>query len=139
MLAGGDLTRRLPLQSTLIPGWHSENTRHNGGDDMIVTQTPQFEIQVEPWQAGSGEGCRQLIAEAEREIAAFFAAVREIFGSAAAVRAAEYWIELAETVSPHAVEGRPNWRKLTIMASCRLAADSIFAGESAEDEVGRRD
>jgi len=102
---------------------------------MIVTQTPQLEIQVEPWQAGSGEGCRRLIAEAERELTAFITAVGEIFGSAAAVRAAEYWIELAETVSPYAVEDRPNWRKLTIMASCRVAADSIFTGESADEDV----
>jgi hypothetical protein len=137
-LVGGDLARCPPLQSRLIHRMAFSNTSQNGEDDMILTKTPMFEIQVDPWQAGSGEGCRWLIAEAEREITAFFTAAREIFGSAAAVRAAEYWIELAETVSLHAVEGRPNWRKLTIMASCRLAADSIFAGESAEDEVGRR-
>ena len=95
---------------------------------MILTKTPQLEIQLDPWQAGSGEGCQPLIAEAEREITAFFTAVRDIFGSAAAARAAEYWIELAETLSPLAVEGRPNWRKLTIMASCRLAEDRILAG-----------
>jgi hypothetical protein len=100
---------------------------------MIVTQTPQLEIQVEPWQAGSGEGCRRLIAEAERELTAFITAVSEIFGPAAAVRAAEYWIELAETLGPDAVDGCANWRKLTIVASCRVAADSIFAAESAEE------
>jgi hypothetical protein len=138
MLAGGDLARCPLLQSRLIHRMAFNNTSQNGEDDMILTQTPQLEIPVEPWQAGSGEECRRLIAEAEKEVTAFATAVSEIFGSAAAARAAEYWIELAETLSPHAVEGRPNWRKLTIMASCRVAADSIFAGESAENEVGRR-
>jgi hypothetical protein len=104
---------------------------------MIATQTSQHESAVDPWPQGSCEGCRRLIAEAEREMGAFVSAVREISGSAAAARAAEYWIELAETVSPLAQEGRPNWRELTIMASSRLAADSTFGGESAEDEVGR--
>jgi hypothetical protein len=98
---------------------------------MILMRAPQFEIQLDPWQAGGGEGCQRLIAEAEREITAFVTAVSEIFGSAAAVRAAEYWIELAETVNLHAVEAGPNWRKLTIMASARLAADTIFAREFA--------
>jgi hypothetical protein len=107
------------------------NTSQNGEDDMIVTQTPQLEIQLDPWQSGSADECRRLIAEAEKEVTAFATAVSEIFGSAAAARAAEYWIELAETLSPDAVDGCANWRKLTIMASCRVAADSIFAGESA--------
>jgi hypothetical protein len=87
---------------------------------MTATQTPQQESQVDPWLRDSGEGCRQLVAEAEREIGAFLSAVREILGSAAAARAAEYWIELAETVSPQALESHANWRKLTIMASCRV-------------------
>ena len=120
-------------RADLFTGWRSATPARMGEDDMIETQTPQFEIQVDPWQAGSGEQCRRLIAEAEKEVAAFATAVSEIFGSAAAARAAEYWIELAETLSPHAVEGGPNWRKLTIMASCRLAADSIFAGAVITD------
>ena len=95
---------------------------------MILMQTPQFETQLDLWHADGGERCQRLIAEAEREITAFVTAVSEIFGSAAAVRAAEYWIELAETVSPHALEAGPNWRKLTIMASARLAVDTVFAG-----------
>jgi hypothetical protein len=102
---------------------------------MTATQTPRHASPVNPWLQASGGGCEWLIAEAEREIGAFVSAVREIFGSAAAARAAEYWIELAETVRLPAVEGRPNWRKLTIMASCRLAADTIFGGEAAEGKV----
>ncbi len=102
---------------------------------MTATQTPQHESPIKPWLHGSGGGCEWLIAEAEREIGAFVSAVREIFGSAAAARAAEHWIELAETVRLPTVEGRPNWRKLTIMASCRLATDTIFGGRTAEDEV----
>jgi hypothetical protein len=126
MLVGGALARCPDLQSRSI------NSGTNREDDMNATQTHQYGSSLEPWLQGGGEECRPLIAEAEREIGAFVSAVREIFGSAAAARAAEYWIEFAETVSPAEGEGRPNWRKLTIMASCRLAADSIFGGESAE-------
>jgi hypothetical protein len=104
---------------------------------MIATQTPQHESPVNPRLQGIGEACRGLIAEAEKELGAFVSAVSELFGSVAAARAAGYWIELAEAVSSAAVEGCPNWRKLTIVASCRLAADSIFGGESADDEAGR--
>jgi hypothetical protein len=103
---------------------------------LIATQTPH-ESQVDPSLQGSSQECRRLVAEAEKEIGAFVSAVREIFGSAAADRAAHYWVELTETVSPQALGRHANWRKLTIMASCRLAADSIFGGESAEDDVGR--
>jgi hypothetical protein len=110
----------------------------NWEDDMIATQVPQQESTLDPWLEGSEAECWPLIAEAAKEVGAFVSAVREIFGAEAAARAAEYWIEFAETVSLPAVEGRTNWRKLTIMASCRLAADTIFGGESREVMLERQ-
>jgi hypothetical protein len=82
---------------------------------------------------GHCEKCRQQIADAEREMGAFVAAV----GPVAAVRAAEHWIELAESIGPPLEDGRPNWRKLTIMASSRLATDSRLNAQAAQDEEGR--
>ena len=105
---------------------------------MIATQVPQQESPLDPWLEGSEAGCWPLIAEAAKEVGAFVAAVREIFGAEAAAQAAEYWIEFAETVSLPAVEGRTNWRKLTIMASCRLAADSIFGDRSGKVGLERQ-
>src|ERR1700722_9490502 len=68
--------------------------------------------------------CRQQIADAEREMGAFVAAVGRRSGPAAAVRAAEHGIELAESTSLPLVDGRPNWRTLTVMAASRLATDN---------------
>jgi len=86
---------------------------------------------------GHCEECRQQIADAEREMGAFVAAVGRHSGPVAAIRAAEHWIELAESISPPSVDGRPNWRKLTIMASSRLATDSCLNAQAAQDEEGR--
>jgi hypothetical protein len=82
---------------------------------------------------GPCEGCRQQIADAEREVGAFVAAVRQHSGPVAAVRAAEHWIELVESISPVLVDGRPNWRKLTIIASSRLATDNRLNGRAAQE------
>ena len=86
---------------------------------------------------GHCEECRQQIADAEREMGAFVAAVGRHSGPVAAIRAAEHWIELAESIGPPSVDGRPNWRKLTIMASSRLATDSCLNAQAAQDEEGR--
>jgi hypothetical protein len=86
---------------------------------------------------GPCEKCLQQIADAEREMGAFVAAVGRHSGPVAAVSAAEHWIELSESISPTSVDGRPNWRELTIMASCRLATDNRLNGRTAQDAEGR--
>ena len=83
------------------------------------------------------EQCHRQIAEAEREMGAFVIAVGKTWGPAAAARAAEYWIELAEGAIPLSVDDQPNWRQLTILASSRLAADRRLGGFSVRDEEGR--
>jgi hypothetical protein len=83
---------------------------------------------------GPCEEYRQQIADAEREMGAFVATVGRYWGPAAAVRAADYWIELAESTSPPLVGGRPNWRKLTIMASSRLATGNRWNGQTGQGE-----
>jgi CheY-like chemotaxis protein len=66
---------------------------------------------------------------------AFVAAVGRRSGPAVAVRAAEHWIELAEIINLPLVDGRPNWRKLTIMASSRLATDNRWNGQTGQGEA----
>jgi len=85
---------------------------------------------------GPCEECRQQIADAEREMGAFVTAVARHSGPVAAVRAAEHWLELAESMNPTLVDGRPIWRELTIMAASRLATDNRLngrVGEGAEE------
>jgi hypothetical protein len=55
---------------------------------------------------GPCEECRQQIADAEREMGAFVAAVAQHSGPVAAIRAAEHWLELAESMNPTLVDGR---------------------------------
>jgi hypothetical protein len=77
---------------------------------------------------GPCEECRQQIADAEREMAAFVAAVARHSGPVAAVRAAEHWVELAESMNPTLVDGRPIWRELTIMALKLIQTTSTGRG-----------
>jgi hypothetical protein len=65
-------------------------------------------------------GCADFMTMAERELAAFFNAVRELFGPEQAQFLAEEWLsELA------AIDGLPasnrEWRRLTARVSARLA------------------
>jgi hypothetical protein len=58
---------------------------------------------------------------AERELASFIGAVKELFGPAQARLSADDWLEEAELMdSPPLSTGR-NWRAVTIAASARLA------------------
>jgi len=83
------------------------------------------------------EHCERQVAEAEKEMGAFVLAVGRVWGPAAAARAAEYWVELAEGASPLSVDGRPNWRQLTVLASSRLAVDRRLDDFLVRDEEGR--
>ena len=106
---------------------------------MISTQTSQ---DCRAMNLGSGlhdycEHCQRQVAEAEREMGAFVLAVGRAWGPVAAARAAEYWVELAEGASPLSVDGRPNWRQLTVLASSRLALDSRLHNFSVQGAEGR--
>jgi len=83
------------------------------------------------------EHCERQVAEAEKEMGAFALAVGRVWGPEAAARAAEYWVELAEGASPLSVDGRPNWRQLTVLASSRLAVDRRLDDFLVRDEEGR--
>jgi hypothetical protein len=90
---------------------------------MISMQTSQDRRPIELGAAPHvyREQCQRQVAEVEREMGAFVVAVGRMRGAATAARAAEIWIELAESVSLPSADGRLNWRELTIMASSRRA------------------
>jgi signal transduction histidine kinase len=62
-----------------------------------------------------------LLAMAEREIAAFVAAVDELFGPEATIPAAEYWMEELNKVDWSLDYVDPDWRHITIAAAARLS------------------
>jgi hypothetical protein len=85
------------------------------------------------------EGCERQFAHAMREMGAFVTAVRRLYGSEAAARAAKYWIELAESANAPVIDRLPNWRKITIAAAGQLAKDHFLDCLSApqRDEASR--
>jgi hypothetical protein len=58
---------------------------------------------------------------AERELAAFMAAVTDSFGSEQAGLAAEDWLDELETSDALPGVGAGSWRRITIAAAARLA------------------
>jgi hypothetical protein len=66
------------------------------------------------------------IPPAEREFAAFLAAVKQKFGAAAMRRAANYWLEALDSKPEPAALSARDWRTITIAAASRLACESIL-------------
>lgn len=78
--------------------------------------------------------CPELIAKAERELAAFFKTVTQSFGAQQAEIAAEDWLhELAE------IDGLPasirEWRQITAKALARLASRVSALSLSTELQI----
>lgn len=64
--------------------------------------------------------CVNLMMTAEKELAAFFRAVTELFGSEQAELSAEDWLRELEAINGLPVSIR-EWRLITISAALRLA------------------
>jgi hypothetical protein len=82
----------------------------------------------------SGHPCPDLITMAERELSAFFNAVKQVFGSEQAELSAEDWLrELIE------IDGLPastrEWRLITAKVSTRLASRVNPSSLSAELQI----
>ena len=58
---------------------------------------------------------------AERELAAFIGAVRELFGPEQAQASTEDWLEKSALMDCPPISTRKDWRSVTIAASARLA------------------
>ena len=70
--------------------------------------------------------CAGLMTMAERELAAFFSAVRELFGSELAKHSAEDWLNELETADGLPASTR-EWRLITAKVARRLASRVVPA------------
>lgn len=86
--------------------------------------------------AAGGESCEQQFANAKREMGAFVMAVRRLYGREEAARAAEYWVELAESGRASMMDGYPTWRHITVAAAGQIAKDRYLARLSAPTQDG---
>jgi len=84
--------------------------------------------------AESDDICERQYATAKREMGAFVRAVGVMFGAAEASRAAQRWLELAESAKAPLIDGYPNWRHITIAAASELAKEQSRARKPA---IGR--
>lgn len=87
---------------------------------------PSLPTQLPPDRRSHSAPCGGVIhahfSSAERELSSFMAAVGKIFGRAAADRAGEYWVALAEGTHLM-VDGCVDWRRITIKAASRIAIE----------------
>ena len=90
---------------------------------MIMAQSLPTHPQMNASFEGERRGDAEHLNAAERELSAFVAAVAKLFGQAAADRAAECWVALAESVELPPVEGCLNWRRITIRAASHMAIE----------------
>jgi hypothetical protein len=78
------------------------------------------------------ETCRMQMEAAKREMGAYATAVHELFGKTEAGRAAEDWIEAAESVASPLIDAYPNWRQVTVAAASKLSIRRIQAQNTHE-------
>jgi len=81
----------------------------------------------------SPELSTELMAMAEKEMAAFVGAVTELFGAEPARHAAEDWIEELEAIDCLDSDVIPDWRQVTIAAAARVA-NRLSTGRSARGQ-----
>lgn len=65
--------------------------------------------------------CAELMAMAERELAAFLGAVTELYGAEQAEISAEIWLEELDSMSNLPGPASRDWRTVTVAALARLA------------------
>ena len=76
-----------------------------------------------------------LIILAERELAAFASAVRELFGPEQATLSSAEWIDELESLNWAAGPGASDFRRITFAASARLAHRRVFRPHMKTDEA----
>jgi hypothetical protein len=76
-----------------------------------------------------------LIIFAERELAAFARAVRELFGPEEASLSTAEWIDELESLNWPTAPGISDFRRITVAASSRLAHRRLFRPHVGSDEA----
>ena len=87
----------------------------NGREPDLGTQLTEGDVPID-----------DLLATAERELTAFAGAVNGLFGPEQARLSADEWIEELLLLDLPAGSRIPDWRRLTIIASSRLANRSMI-------------
>ena len=82
----------------------------------------------------SNSPCSDLVPIAERELSAFFHAVKDLFGSEQAARSAEDWLQELIEIDGLPVSTR-EWRLLTVKVSTRLASRVSASSLSTEPQI----
>lgn len=72
-----------------------------------------------------------FLSDAEKELAAFARAVRELFGSGQVRQSIEDWIEELESMDWWCAESVTDWRGITIASAVRLASRMGYTGNFA--------
>ncbi len=80
----------------------------------------QFAYAIKPSPKNEDPGCSDIMKMAERELAAFFHAVTELFGSEQAQASAEDWLSELKATSNLPASTR-QWRLFTVKVLARLA------------------
>jgi hypothetical protein len=81
--------------------------------------------------------CADLMRMAEQELAAFFDAATELFGSEQAQHSAEDWLHELEAIEDLPVSTR-GWRSITARVARRLATRVNASSRSIESQILRR-
>jgi hypothetical protein len=83
--------------------------------------------------------CAEMVATAEQELAAFVAAVRELYGSEQAMLSAEDWLEELALMDRLPGSTTDGWRLVTVAASARLASRLTHAQRQPTPVVASND
>lgn len=76
-----------------------------------------------------------LFISAMKELAAFFIAVKNLFGAEQASTSAIHWIEELERMDWPTEEYMPNWRQVTFVASARLGTLHCSKASSSKTKI----
>lgn len=101
---------------------------------MAGTQNDMNRSKPDPIEKSMGRSAciDDSLHTAERGLAAFTAAINELFGPEEARVSADEWIEELLSSDQPIGPGIPDWRRITIMASSRLASRVCRNAESAK-------
>lgn len=111
----------------------------------MTSTTPQIEETRYTTKLPHRATCAELMIMAERELAAFIAAVTELYGVEEAWMSAEVWLDELATMNTLPGPASRDWRTVTIAALARLASRLSAAKRSPlpscallESELGLR-
>jgi hypothetical protein len=95
-----------------------------------TTQAEREENPMNSDESFDSSTCADQMHLAERELASFIGAVKELFGPEQAQLSADDWLDEAELMSSQSRPTSRDWRAVTVEASARLASRLALAGST---------